>query len=80
MSDNEPVTRTWENEQEFLKEMVVRPAIKIAEYRKWYEIADEMYGYLAQEWCWHCGATLANHYKVDEILNKYREAFDDRIE
>jgi hypothetical protein len=42
----------------------------------WKEIADEMYKYLVQEWCWHCGATLERHYKVDEILDKYREAVD----
>ena len=42
----------------------------------WREVADEMYKYLVQEWCWHCGATLQRHYKVDEILDKYREAVD----
>ena len=80
MFEDKPVTRTWENEQEFLKEMVVKPAINIAEYRKWQKIADEMYKYLVQEWCWHCGATLQRHYKVDEILDKYREAVDGRLE
>ena len=45
-------------------------------WKKWGDIAEEMYKYLAQEWCWHCGATLERHYKVDEILDKYREAVD----
>lgn len=78
--EDKPMTKTWDNQDDYVKEMVVRPAIMIAEYQKWYKIADEMYSYLAREWCWHCGVTLERHYTVDEILDKYREAFDDRIE
>jgi len=48
----------------------------MAQAEVWREIADQMYQYLVQEWCWHCGATLERHYKVDEILDKYREAVD----
>ena len=48
----------------------------MGETTNWRDIAAEMYSHLAQEWCWHCGHTLERHYKVDEILDKYREAVD----